>query len=168
MANILTATEAANVLRTLTTDAEMLAILPLVDEYVKNATGRDWTADATIHPAAKSAARMLLVMYHENPGMMANGQAPLGYGLSSALVQLEGIARRYRTFQGRENAGAIELPGVEEGDTVSSVVGVVGVTGSQASMFETLITIDGEIQQVSTSDLSANWYRAYILSPEEL
>lgn len=92
MANILTAAEAAIVLRCETSDPDMLALLPLVDAYVKNATGRDWTQDSTIYPEAKSAARMLLVQWHENPGMVGGGQVPLHFGLTSALVQLEAIA----------------------------------------------------------------------------
>lgn len=41
MANILTASEASAVLRCETTDADMLALLPLVDAYIRNATGHD-------------------------------------------------------------------------------------------------------------------------------
>ena len=91
MANILTPTEASNVLRCAVTDAEMLALLPLVDAHIKNASGRDWALDATIRPEAKSAARMLLVRWHEDPGGMAAGNA-LGFGLMSVLVQLEALA----------------------------------------------------------------------------
>ena len=54
MANILTAAEAANVLRCLTTDAAMLQLLPQVDKYIKTATGRDWTADTTIERNCQS------------------------------------------------------------------------------------------------------------------
>ena len=90
MANILTVGEAANVLRCEATDAEMLALLPLVDTYIKNATGRDWTRDAVIQTEAKSAARMLLVRWHEDPGAVANGA--LGLGLNATLVQLKTAA----------------------------------------------------------------------------
>jgi len=31
-----------------------------------------------------------------------------------------------------------------------------------------VITVDGQIQQVSTADLSANWYRAYLTPLGEL
>lgn len=92
MANILTAVEAANVLRTSQTDADMLALLPLVDAYIKNATGRDWAADATIRPEAKSAARILLTMWHEAPGMIGQGLTSLPHGLEAVLSQLEALA----------------------------------------------------------------------------
>jgi hypothetical protein len=91
VANILTASEGSNVLRCSASDPELLALLPLVDAYLKNATGRDWTLDSTVRPEAKSAARMLLVRWHEDPGAMAAGSA-LGFGLSACLVQLEALA----------------------------------------------------------------------------
>ena len=92
MANILTATEAAAVLRTEETNPEMINLLPGIDTYINQATGRDWTADNPIHQATKNAARMLLVLWFENPGMVASGVATLNFGLSAALVQLEAIA----------------------------------------------------------------------------
>jgi hypothetical protein len=91
MVNILTATEAANVLRCADDDPAMLDLLPQVDAYIKTATGRDWTVDNPVRPEAKSAARMLLVRWHEDPGGMAAGSA-LGWGLTSVLLQLEVLA----------------------------------------------------------------------------
>jgi hypothetical protein len=91
MTNILTAAEAATVLRCAETDQNMLALLPQVDAYLEMATGRDWTADAAVRPAAKAAARMLLVRWHEDPGGMAAGVAS-GFGLAAALAQLEALA----------------------------------------------------------------------------
>lgn len=92
MANILTAQEAATVLRVSATDAAMLALLPQVDAYIQTATGRDWTADSPIRPEAKSAARMLIVQWYENPAMVGSGLAVLAFGLTAALTQLEVIA----------------------------------------------------------------------------
>lgn len=168
MANILTASEAGIVLRTASTDAAMLALLPLVDSYLKNATGHDWAADSTIRPEAKAAAQMLIVMWYENPAMIASGITTLSFGLSAALVQLEAIALSYREFCGRNGAGSVLLEGVRVGDTVSTLVGIIGVSGDQKSSFETVISVDGSIQQLSGSDLSSKWYRAYILTPGEL
>lgn len=92
MANILTADDAANVLRTTKTDQTMLDLLPGVDAYIKMATGRDWTLDTVIRPEAKSAARMLLVMWHEAPAMIGQGLTSLPHGLAAALTQLEALA----------------------------------------------------------------------------
>ncbi len=161
MANILSAAEGAVVLRCESTDADMLALLPIVDAHIKKATGRDWSKDSTINPLAKAAARILLVRMHEDPGDMVNGGA-LSLSLSSLYAQLAAEALRYPAFQGLNGAGAIELPGAFAGETVSSVTGLIGVTGDQASSFESVITVDGEIQQTSAADLSSNWYRAYL------
>jgi len=97
MANILTAAEAANVLRCLTTDALMLQLLPQVDKYIQTATGRNWTLDSVIEPTAKSAAQMLLVMWHEAPGQIGQGITNLPFGLSAVLVQLEALALQLAT-----------------------------------------------------------------------
>lgn len=165
MANVLNAIEAATVLRCENTDAAMLALLSQVDGYLKQATGHDWAADAVIHPAAKSAARMLLVMWFENPGMVGN-MSSLNFGLTSALVQLESLALCYKTFEGRNGAGSITLTGVTEGDTVSTLVGVVGATGDQHTLFEAVITVDDQIQQISSSNLEGKFYRAYVIPLE--
>jgi hypothetical protein len=92
MTNILTAAEAALVLRTEIADPVMLQYLPLTDAYIKNASGRDWTADTTIEPIAKAAAQILLVQWYENPAMLGQGLATLGAGLTACLLQLEAKA----------------------------------------------------------------------------
>lgn len=89
--NILTATEAANVLRTTDDDPVMLMLLPAIDAYIEQATGRDWAADTTVRQEAKNAARMLLVRWYEDPGGMAAGEV-LSAGLRAALTQLEALA----------------------------------------------------------------------------
>jgi hypothetical protein len=96
MTNILTAAEAANVLRCATTDALMLQLLPQTDKYILEATGRDWSADSPIVPTAKLAAQMLIVRWYEDPGGMAAGNA-LGWGLSACLTQLEALALELET-----------------------------------------------------------------------
>jgi len=96
-ANILTSSEAAAVLRCATDDALMLDLLPAIDGYVEQATGRDWAADSTIEPLAKAAARMLLVMWHENPAMISSGMNSLGFGLAAVLTQLEAKALTLET-----------------------------------------------------------------------
>src|SRR3972149_2124307 len=80
-AHILTEEEAAIVLRCAEDDPNMLELLPLVDAYLFQATGRDWVADEQIRPEAKSAARMLLVQWHENPGGIAAASGGRGFGV---------------------------------------------------------------------------------------
>jgi hypothetical protein len=91
VANILTVTEAATVLRCETTDPAMLDLLAQVDAYINNASGRDWTLDHPIRPEAKAAARILLVRAHEDPGAMVQPADALSWGLQAALMQLEAI-----------------------------------------------------------------------------
>lgn len=170
MTNILTTSEAATVLRCASNDADMLALLPLIDAHIRDATGHDWTADSPIISEAKAVARMLLVRWHEDPGMIgamnASTSATLGGAYSAALLNLEVIALRYKIFKGLDGAGGITLEGVKSGDTVSRLVGLIGVTGDRAADFETVITVDGQIQQVATGDLSGNYYRAYVVPLE--
>ena len=90
--NILTVEEAANVLRCAEDDPNMLDLLPLVDAYLKQATGRDWAADLVIYSEAKSAARMLLVKWHENPGQINQAADGLGFGLAASMIQLKAYA----------------------------------------------------------------------------
>lgn len=88
---ILTIAEAANVLRTSEDDPGMVDLLASVDSYIQNATGHDWSQDDPVLPEAKSAARMLLTMWYENPAMIGTETA-LSFGLTSVLLQLEALA----------------------------------------------------------------------------
>jgi hypothetical protein len=164
MTTILTTQEAANALRCEVDDEEMLDLLPQVDRYVINATGHDWSTDATIDPTAKSAARMLLVMWHEDPAMMAQKNAPLSFGLTATLVQLQALAASYMEFEGLVNAGSIDLVGANVGDTVVSVTGLVGVSGNQAASFESVISVQDAIQQIANTNLDNKWLRVQLKS----
>lgn len=165
MTNILTDAQAANFLRTNTTDAVMLMLLPLVDEYLINATGHDWAADETKDKTAVTAAGMLLTAWYDNPGMV--GQAPAA--VLSTLTQLEAKALNYRKyeFEGVSASGAISLAGARTGDVVTKLVGVYGATGDQSSKFESVITVDDQIQQTHAGDLSANQYVAILKHPAD-
>lgn len=165
---ILTATEASNILRCAVDDPYMLDLLPQVDSYIIYATGYNWAIDSVIRPEAKNAARMLLTMWHENPAMIAGGVSPLQFGLNSALVQLEALALRYKTFEGINGAGYIAIDGLEEGDSVSTLVGIIGLSGDQSASFESVISVDGYLRQTSAADLSDKWFRVCILKPREL
>jgi hypothetical protein len=148
----------------------MLELLDLVDGYIEQATGRDWAEDTVVVPQAKAAARMLLVTWYENPSMITPvgaGGASLGFGLAAALTQLEALGLRFRTFEGINGAGAVSLEGARRGDTVSLVTGIVGVSGDQSAAFETVISVDDQIQQASTSDLTEKWFRA-LLTPVDV
>lgn len=160
MTNILTAAEAANALRCDVTDPAMLDLLAQVDGYILTATGHDWSGDNPISPVAKNAARMLLVMWHEDPGMMAQKNAPLSFGLTAALVQLESMETQNMEFMSQGGAGFYALPGAAVGDTVVSVTGLVGIAGDQAALFESVISQNGYIRQISNNNLYLKWFRA--------
>jgi hypothetical protein len=168
MTNLLTPNEAANYLRTESNDPTMLMLLPMLDQFVQRATGRDWTADAEIHPLAKAAAGMLLVQWYDTPSMMGS-EAIMPYGLTAVLTQLEAQALKYRSYQvyGRNGAGAIALSGALVGDHVEQAVGVYGVSGDQSASFEATITVEGQVQQVSASDLSEALFVLVLKSPAE-
>ncbi len=166
MANILTAVEAANVLRCAVDDVRLLDLLPQIDAYIKTATGHAWEGDETIHKTAKAAARMLLVQWFEDPGMMVGGQA-LSFGLHACLTQLQALALRYREFMGRSGIGAIVMSGATIGDKVEELIGISGVSGDRSADFESEISVSGQIQQESTEDLSENWYRVLLIPVEE-
>jgi hypothetical protein len=60
-------------------------------------------------------------------------------------------------IKGRTGAGAIPLSGVLVGDRVVDMRNVAS-TNSEATSFESTISIAGQIRQSSSSDLSANEY----------
>ena len=92
MANILTAEEAARAVAVEPTDEKLLDILPQVDAFVNGATGHDWTADETINPEAKAAARIYLVLLYDLMSMQQNQTDALNRALASSLARLEALA----------------------------------------------------------------------------
>ena len=166
--HILTTAEAAAVLRCDEDDQNMLLLLPAIDAYIKMGTGHDWAADTTIREEAKNAARIALVQWHEDPGMTLSELRTLSLGFNACMTQLEAIALHYRTFEGLDGVGSIELPGVCRGDSIITLTGKVGISGDQSTKFESVITVDGTIQQTSSEDLYEKWFEVYIVSPGEM
>lgn len=168
MANILSAQEAANVLRCELDDPLMIDLLTGINAYIQNGTGHDWASDSPIREEAKTAARIGLVQWHENPGMSLSELDTLSLGFRACMTQLEAIALRYKLFEGLAGSGYIELPGANRGDSVVTLVGKVGTTGDQSAKFESVITYDGYIQQTSSDDLYEKWFEVYLMSPQEM
>lgn len=92
MANILTVEEAARAVAVDPTDEKLLDVMPQVDAYIYGATGRDWTADETINPEAKTAASIYLVLIYDLMSMQQNQIDALTRALVSSLARLETIA----------------------------------------------------------------------------
>lgn len=87
--SILTVYEASKYLRCAEDDPKMIELLPQVDEYIRQATGRDWSEDNLIDQSAKSAARMLIVRAFEDPGALVLPADGISFGLPAVLLQLE-------------------------------------------------------------------------------
>lgn len=167
--NILSSAEAAAFLRCDEDDPSMLLLLPQVDAYIKRATGWDWAAETIIPQEAKSTARGILAQWHEDPGSLTGSQATvLTANIQACLSQLRAMAHYYFTFEGLPGSGQIPIPGIYEGDTVISLVGKVGISGDQRSKFESVITWDGFLQQLSGVDLEEKWFTAYVVPPGEM
>ena len=166
--SILTASEAANAIRVDATDADLLALLPLVDAFVNRATGRDWTQDGTINNLAKNAARMLIVQWYDNPAQVGDGNS-LSFGLKNTLMQLESEALKYRKyeFEGINGGGSIYIHGAREGDDVIKLVGTYGASGDQTDKFESEISEENQIVQTSTDDLSEKHYVVILKNPAD-
>lgn len=92
MTNILTADEASRVVMVDSTDERLADVLPQVDSYIQQATGRDWTQDSTIRPEAKAAARLQLALTYDLGAMQPSQINILKSGLVCALNQLESMA----------------------------------------------------------------------------
>lgn len=68
------------------------------------------------------------------------------------------------SFSGKNGAGACTLTGAKAGDLVQSVTGLAaGTVGNQEALFESTITVNDQIQQTGTGDLSSNVYLVKLL-----
>lgn len=86
---LITLDEAKGLLRIDGTDNDPIlnTILSAVDQYILNATGKDFTGD----PVAKMAATMLLVAWFENPAMIGQYDE-MHYGATNLITQLQAKA----------------------------------------------------------------------------
>jgi hypothetical protein len=112
-------------------------------------------------------ARMLLVMWHENPAMIGS-ESPLSFGMNGCILQLKALAGQIKHFYGSNGKGSIALSGVCRGEIVESLIAIRGASGDWSAGFETTISTDGFIQQTESSDCSGILFRARILSPNDL
>lgn len=79
-------------------------------------------------------------------------------GLAGAIIKIELIS-----FTGAASAGACTVTGLKTSDVVLSVTGVAsGTKGDQSAKFESVITVNDQIQQTDNGNLSANVYMALI------
>jgi len=88
---ILTPQEAASMLRLVNPDdyPQLNILLPFVDDFIKTATGHDWTEDNPSDPTAKMLASALLVRWFDDPGQMGS-ISDNDIGVKSLVGQLHG------------------------------------------------------------------------------
>lgn len=106
--NILTADEASRVVIVDPTDEKLADVLPQVDSYIQQATGRNWTQDSPIRTEAKAAARLQLALTYDLGAMQPSQINVLRSGLVSALAQLESIALELQAISDVNNALYVE------------------------------------------------------------
>lgn len=94
------------------------------------------------------------------------------YGSDTAVLALDGVAvgstRSGATpilasATGRASAGAITVAGAVVGDNVAFVLGPTNADAGAS--FETTVSVAGQVQQTSASNLSANQY-VFFLQPQ--
>jgi len=128
----------------------------------KALTPANLAAAVTTHVSAASATvagKVELATEAEALAGSDTARAVTPAGLGGALNNLDIIA-----FAGRNGAGACTATGLKVGDVVLGVTGVVAAdVGSQGSKFETVITVENQIQQSSATDLSAKVFIALVL-----
>lgn len=122
---------------------------------------KNLAAAATTHVAASSATvagKVELATDAESIAVTDAVRAVTPHGLGAALASIDVIS-----FVGKNGAGACTMTGVKAGDVVFSVTGVVAAdVGSQGSLFESVITVNDQIQQSSATNLSTKVYSALI------
>jgi hypothetical protein len=85
----------------------------------------------------------------------------IGRDMVDSLMSINRL--KMLSFTGRSGAGACTLTGAAVGDVVQALTGISTV-GSAAASFESIITVNNQIQQTSASNLSAITYMA-LLTP---
>jgi len=96
--SILTPQEAADMLRLSdpTDYPQFDILLPFVDDFIKTATGYDWSTDAVIDPTAKMLASALMARWFDDPGQMG-AIKDNDIGVKSLIGQLHGKALQAAT-----------------------------------------------------------------------
>lgn len=65
---------------------EINLLIPAIEDHIKIATGKDWASDNLPDPLAKMVASILLVRWHEDPGMIGKSNDA---GLIGLIAQLQ-------------------------------------------------------------------------------
>lgn len=119
---------------------------------------------------AATSDDVLLWEHGRRFGIIGDGEFPgqpgTSSGRSSALM-LDGfcIASNrmavpfiVKAANGLNGAGGVAIANTQPGDTVVSVTGLSGASGDASSSFESTVSVAGQVQQTSASNLSGNVY----------
>lgn len=103
--------------------------------------------------AAPTADTVQYVSVHgRRLGLVGDGVNVKGLLVDGKFISTRAAVKKVTL--GRNGAGAVTLAGAKVGDTVAVVVNL-STPGDGAASFESTITVDGQIQQSSASNLSA-------------
>lgn len=141
----------------LATDAEAIT----GTDTARAITPANLAAAATTHVAASSttvAGKVELATDAEALAGSDTDRAVTPHALGSSIIKLDIIS-----FTGKNGAGACTATGLKTSDIVLSVTGVAaGTKGDQAAKFESVVTVNDQIQQSDAGDLSSNVYMALV------
>ena len=155
----LTASATRSGLVELATDAEAITGA----DTARAVTPANLAAAATTHVAAASATvagKVELATDAEAKTGTDTARAVTAANVRAVLTGLKTIS-----FPGKNGAGAISAVGAVVGDKVIDAFGLTsGALGSVDTLYETTITVNDQIQQVSQSDLSTYIYVALLLA----
>lgn len=103
-------------------------------------------------PAANPDSGLYVSIHGRRAGLVGDGVASGGLLVDGTLIGSKRAAIK-TVVTGRNGAGAITLTGAKVGDKVSAMINMT-TPGDAKANFEATITVDGQIQQSSASDLS--------------
>lgn len=105
-------------------------------------------------PAATPDNSTYISIHGRRVGLVGDGVSSGGLLVDGALIGSKRSAVK-TVFTGRNGAGAITLTGARVGDKVSALINMTSPADAKAN-FESVITVDNQIQQSSASDLTAS------------
>lgn len=154
--------------------AELNAALDLINAAsltLPAASSAETIAGAISNKAVTPAGLATLTGTSTRSGLLqlaSSAEALAGSDTAKALTaaDLASVltAIKVESFTGKNLTGACTLTGVKVGDLVLGVTGQgASINGDQSAKFESVITVNDQIQQSSNTDLHLNQYTAIIV-----
>jgi phage terminase large subunit-like protein len=112
------------------------------------------------------ADRVIVWLHGRRIGLFGDGQASVNNSLVIDGVTVGSTRTGANPIKavaaGSNGAGAITVTGTLVGDIVEIVVQISGTQADSSSSFETTVTVAGQVQQTSASNLSGNTYLFFV------